>query len=406
MTADERRRLYDEVWAEPMVVVAKRYGLSDVGMAKLCRRAQIPVPPRGHWAQLRAGKHTSKRALPGVDDKDVARVGLPRVRPMIEQQPAESDAEIQAAFRRESSASFRIDPEAKFRPHRVVARLEALYRSGFVDEYGMLVLRQGSRRVIRSSRECLPRALRILNLFCHACAARGWSLRMEGDADYEKSYDPTWPLKVDAFGQVIEVTVEESSARRIASPPISSATDRSRKAPLEAMPSWRLGPRYEYDPTGLLTATAEWRGHKWRLSERRNGPRIDDRLNEFCTKVIHCAAIARRAKAKEEEEARRLDEAWREHEDREHLRQFQAQLVGDLESQAASWARYQQFAAYIAAVHEAYAAEPHLMESDQPLGRWLAWADAHVAQLDPRRRHKLDPENPPPVLRQPRPYRW
>ena len=41
MIDDERRRLYDEVWAEPMLVVAKRYGLSYVGMAKPFRRAQI-----------------------------------------------------------------------------------------------------------------------------------------------------------------------------------------------------------------------------------------------------------------------------------------------------------------------------------------------------------------------------
>ncbi len=55
MTHDERRRLYDEVWAEPMLAVAKRYGLCDVGMAKLCRRAQLPVPPRGYWARLKGG---------------------------------------------------------------------------------------------------------------------------------------------------------------------------------------------------------------------------------------------------------------------------------------------------------------------------------------------------------------
>jgi len=63
MTDDERRGLYDKIWAEPMLVVAKRYGLSDVGMAKLCRRAQIPVPPRGYWARLRAGKQVRRPAL-------------------------------------------------------------------------------------------------------------------------------------------------------------------------------------------------------------------------------------------------------------------------------------------------------------------------------------------------------
>ena len=35
-TTEERQSLYDEVWAEPVVVVAKCYGLSGVGIATLC----------------------------------------------------------------------------------------------------------------------------------------------------------------------------------------------------------------------------------------------------------------------------------------------------------------------------------------------------------------------------------
>ena len=81
------------------------------------------------------------------------------------------------------------------------------------------------------------------------------------------------------------------------------------------------------------------------------------------------------------------------------------QLVGEVEAQAGLWAKHQQIATYIAAVRDAYAGEPHLMAPDQPLGRWLTWADAHVAQMDPRRHRKLAPENPP-LVRQPRPFRW
>ena len=43
-----RKALYDLVWAKPISTVAKDYGLSDRGMAKLCERNSIPVPPRGY----------------------------------------------------------------------------------------------------------------------------------------------------------------------------------------------------------------------------------------------------------------------------------------------------------------------------------------------------------------------
>jgi hypothetical protein len=51
ITRITRRDLYDEVWATPMLNLAKKYGLSDVGMAKLCRRHNIPLPGRGYRLQ-------------------------------------------------------------------------------------------------------------------------------------------------------------------------------------------------------------------------------------------------------------------------------------------------------------------------------------------------------------------
>ena len=51
-----REQLYRELWAEPAIVVAKRYGISDVGLAKVCRRYGIPKPGLGYWAQRQVGK--------------------------------------------------------------------------------------------------------------------------------------------------------------------------------------------------------------------------------------------------------------------------------------------------------------------------------------------------------------
>jgi hypothetical protein len=39
-----------------MKKLAPRFGISDVALAKACRRAAIPVPERGYWARLQAGK--------------------------------------------------------------------------------------------------------------------------------------------------------------------------------------------------------------------------------------------------------------------------------------------------------------------------------------------------------------
>jgi hypothetical protein len=56
-----REQLYEEVWSEPMQKVARKYQLSDVGLAKVCKKLNIPKPGLGYWAKKAAGKPIPKR---------------------------------------------------------------------------------------------------------------------------------------------------------------------------------------------------------------------------------------------------------------------------------------------------------------------------------------------------------
>src|SRR5687768_14373486 len=70
-----RQELFDLVWSEPTRTIAKRLGISDVGLAKACRRADLLLPPRGYWAKLAAGKTVKKPQMPtrgpGMSDRIV-----------------------------------------------------------------------------------------------------------------------------------------------------------------------------------------------------------------------------------------------------------------------------------------------------------------------------------------------
>jgi hypothetical protein len=57
----DREKIYQEIWSEPIQHVAKRYKLSDVGLAKVCRKLKIPRPGRGYWAIKAAGKVVPKQ---------------------------------------------------------------------------------------------------------------------------------------------------------------------------------------------------------------------------------------------------------------------------------------------------------------------------------------------------------
>jgi hypothetical protein len=61
-----REKLYKEVWEMPVVKVAKEYGVSDVAIHKVCKSMNIPVPPRGYWAKVRAGQNPKKQSLPAT----------------------------------------------------------------------------------------------------------------------------------------------------------------------------------------------------------------------------------------------------------------------------------------------------------------------------------------------------
>lgn len=59
-------RRNEEVWTNAVTVVAPSYGLSDVGLVKICKKLCIPVPPRGYSPKVTAGRPTSKVPLPAL----------------------------------------------------------------------------------------------------------------------------------------------------------------------------------------------------------------------------------------------------------------------------------------------------------------------------------------------------
>lgn len=101
----KRSELYEKVWATPMTRLAAELGISDVGLAKACRRHAIPVPPRGHWAKLQAGKKSVRSPLP-APELDV-RVDFTRTAPEERarlEQVAEKQRELVAAHVAEVAA--------------------------------------------------------------------------------------------------------------------------------------------------------------------------------------------------------------------------------------------------------------------------------------------------------------
>lgn len=66
-TIVSREELYRLVWSSPSSG-SPHFGISDVALAKVCRKHKIPLPGLGYWARVKAGQKVHKPSLPEVED--------------------------------------------------------------------------------------------------------------------------------------------------------------------------------------------------------------------------------------------------------------------------------------------------------------------------------------------------
>ncbi|MDX0442502.1 hypothetical protein GOD94_27605 [Sinorhizobium medicae] len=59
-----RESLYELVWSQPGTVAAAACGVSESYLIRVCRKLDVPRPPRGYWAMLAAGRAPVPPPLP------------------------------------------------------------------------------------------------------------------------------------------------------------------------------------------------------------------------------------------------------------------------------------------------------------------------------------------------------
>lgn len=71
-----REQLYDLIWSEPLQRLSQQIGISDVGIAKHCRNIGVPIPERGYWNKVHAGKKVTKAELSPRDLGTINRIEM------------------------------------------------------------------------------------------------------------------------------------------------------------------------------------------------------------------------------------------------------------------------------------------------------------------------------------------
>jgi hypothetical protein len=370
----DRETLYNEVWTEPVTVVAPRYGLSDVGLAKICRALAIPLPSRGYWAKVKAGRVMGRVPLPKLKTPGPVPTGLVKL-------PAEKAAVRQAA--RQSAAKIRKEtppllPPEESQPSAAHPLVRATakrlkQRDGWPQD---TLLRSAPKEVLHLSvtRDSLERALGITDALIKALLQRGFDVEIDGERGVTT-------LKCIETGTALEFALTEYVRRTRHE--ITPAEERARKRYWErsrrdSSISFPHVPMYDYTPTGVLTIQiGRWPSRNWKDTQKTQ---LEKRLGEVVGGIV---ALAQETHAKEVEEARRKEAHRRAVERYEFLTKRRAdeiERLKEVEASASDWERAKRLRAFADAVE----AQARLAGKLSPeYVEWLAWTRAKADWLDP-----------------------
>ena len=348
-TRYERTKLYEEVWTEPVTAVSKRYGTSDVALRKICQALGVPLPPRGYWARVEAGRPPRQPALP----KHSGRTELVRQR-YVGDRPAEPDPEHLVARR-----------EFEARPENRIIVQETLERALPV----VTTMARGSR-TISVSKGCLPRARRILDALARALEVRHAPLRV-GRTGAKGAY-------VTIQGQDLPIRLVEKTVRTERDLTVKEQRER-KEFGYSYFPN-----RYTYARTGALTlGVACSNGDLRRAISDGKQQRIEEHLNRFVVGLETEAVERNREALRLEVQRREWSERARIRGEQERLLQEELEHFRALEKEVHQWRRAEEIRAYVSAVEAKAVRGATAIDSSSDLGRWIDWARSKADSLDP-----------------------
>lgn len=365
-----RQELYELVWSEPMRTLAKRYGISDVALAKTCRKHRIPRPWRGYWQRKRHGKSVRRTPLKALKPEEKDKLGTVTLAPRRRRKPAKEETGLAADQKRYEKEHPIEVPEFILRLHPLVREIQEHCRDSEGTRSSRWGRRQAKGAAVDVGPDSLPRALRILDTLIRSLEERGFPVAVDGEDDELRIF-------VTTNGTRLGVRLEER--RKQVEIPLS-ASDRA----LFGLYSWRTEPRKELQYTGelALKIVESWADGVRKTWADGKKQRVEKCLNAFVVGLVRAAETKKRAKAEWEEKERRREEErlrWLEEEAR---RREEARRGERLEREAAAWAKAEQVRAYMRAVRERAERDGEI-QAESELARWLVWAEDYAERMDP-----------------------
>src|SRR3989304_3384590 len=333
----KRIDLYEQVWSIPMTKLAKQYQISDVGLAKICKKLKIPVPGRGYWAKKGKGKRPSLLSIKGIPEFVVHKIthDIPN-----------------------------LENEENDQIHALISFEEKLENS---DTYGHLRVSHKKCLDVRISKDNIDRTMRIYDALIKALERRGFGVSIN---------ESNGTTTVSVLGEILEIKLEEPTTK------VERALTQEEKKKL-FQNGW-IYDRYRYVPSGQLV---------FRINEYIDGirkswsdgkrHRLEYCLNSFIVGLIRAAEKEKIKRLEREQKERE----WREQEEARRKKaeeiQQEKERVEQLLKETEAWQKAQQVRIYIEAVKQAAIQKNGSINTCSDLDNWLKWVTQQADRLDP-----------------------
>lgn len=371
-----REQLYEEVWSTPMHRLCAKYGLSDVGLAKVCRRMDIPRPPRGYWRRLSTGAKTRKPSLPSPGDLTQREVTLHNRGKIPEKITVNRETKVPAR-------PPLVDPNLTD-PHPLVGLSRDRFESASEDDSGILVTKAKRVLQLRVSRPQLDRCLRLMDTLFKSWEAEGLTIEILNGPD-----DKQRGTFLCSGNERLQISIEERVEEYDPGP-----TDEEK-----LHPKWEWKKRTACRATSELTLLLDGEHVTSRTRFYRRYKDSTDMPIESKAQQIWQAGVEyfqkrkqheieeekRRAAAEEARRQRELEWArrqaeWKREEEREKKRQEEQRKIKELAEAASQWSCSEQVRNFIP-LCEASMREAGVPEAK--IASWVTWANGAASQIDP-----------------------
>ena len=408
----KRNALYDEVWSAPLTALAKKYGLSDNGLRKICKAMNIPLPTVGHWAKISAGKRVVCDPLPKTFHRDTFTSRPPVLRLvavedesdaiwLAEREQFERDpknlVQVEANISRwhplvrESRAELTRQASKAQQWARAQEKTNALsrgksFRESDEGDYERRAYEHGGRLLglnahnlpFRVTLGTWERALRITHTLLAAAEQRGFLTKLVGGR---------YLLEYQLDGSVVELRLSERLD-------IGAKEVPKRGTLEELLPGWR-----NKIPTGVLRAIVGANCAETAL-EDRDGQPLENQLNEVLIRAYRRVNVVRRATRDQLAWNRRWEEEKRLREMRDAERQEQLRRAEEEEKrrrqllqEVKDWQNAKQLREYLHHLRN-LALRECPSSSGSSLKSWLEWASQVAEEIDPTVRRLCEGTEP------------